>query len=153
MRTVYRADLVRPFFFLGLGGLIAAAGVNGIAGIGVRWASVFPCLLGGFAIGAGVCILLTRVAVDSRGLDRRAPFEGSFRASWDEVESWWVDWGSTDRDTLPQARFRLRGQRESAVVHAADVARPSFDTFLEDVRARVGDRETAEPAAADRPRD
>jgi hypothetical protein len=148
MRTVYRRGRVGACLFLGLGGSFVASAGHAIAGIGLRWEFAFFCLLGACSIGAGVCILLNRVAVDDRGLDRRAPFEGSFRASWDEVESWWVQRESTGDETFPQARFRLCGQRDSAVVSAADVARPGFDTFLQDVRARIPGRETADPTPA-----
>jgi hypothetical protein len=153
MRTIYRADRVRPAFCMLLGGSCVAAAWTNIAAVEERTALVFTGLLGGIFMGVGVCILLTRVAVDGSGLEKRAPFAGSFRASWDEVESWWVDRGRTDAETLPHACFRLRGRRARGVVYAADVSRPGFDTFLESVRARVGDRETAEPTApAARPR-
>jgi hypothetical protein len=149
VRTVYRAERVRAFFFLLLGGSFVASGGHAILGLGVRWPFVLTCLLGAFCIGAAVCILLTRVAVDGRGLHRRAPFDGSFRASWDEVESWWVQRANVRDETLPGACFRLCGQRERVVVYAVDVSRPGFQAFLGDVRARVGDRETADPDAAD----
>jgi hypothetical protein len=148
MRTTYRAGRVRALFFLVVGAAFAASSGRALTGLGMRWELVFFCLLGACAMGAGVCILLTRVVVDGWGLDRRAPFEGSFRVSWDEVESWWVRREGTDDDLLPLAHFRLHGRRENAVVHAADVARPGFDAFLEDVRAHVGDRETADADAA-----
>jgi hypothetical protein len=109
---------------------------------------VFVGLLGGIFIGVGVCILLTRVAIDGSGLAKRAPFAGSFRACWDEIEVCWVHRQRIDPETLPQACFKLRGRRRLGVVYAADACRPGFDAFLEDVRARVADRETAEPAAA-----
>ena len=148
MRTIYRADRVRPAFCLVLGGSFVAAAWTNIATVAERSALVFIGLFGGIVIGVGVCILLTRVAVDGSGLAKRAPFAGSFRASWDEIESWWVDRGCLDPETLPQACFRLRGRRRRGVVYAADACRPGFEAFLEDVRARVADRETAEPGAA-----
>jgi hypothetical protein len=148
MRTIYRADRVRPLFCLVLGGSFVAAAWTNIATVAERSALVFIGLFGGIVIGVGVCILLTRVAVDGSGLAKRAPFAGSFRASWDEIETWWVDRGCLDPETLPQACFRLRGRRRRGVVYAADACRPGFDAFLEDVRARVADRETAEPGAA-----
>jgi hypothetical protein len=147
MRTTYRADRVRPAFCLVLGGSCVAAAWTNSAAVDERLALVFIGLLGGIFIGVGVCILLTRVTVDGSGLAKRAPFAGSFRASWDEIESWWVDRGCLDPETLPQACFRLRGRRRRGVVYAADACRPGFEAFLEDVRARVADRETAEPAA------
>jgi hypothetical protein len=148
MRTIYRAEPVRALFCLGLGGLFAASSGSMIATVGVSPASIFPGLLAGIIIGVAGCILLTRVAVDGSGLEKRAPFDGSFRASWDEIESWWVHRGCIHQETLPQACFRLRDRRRCGVVQAADAWRPSFDAFLQDVRARVGDRETAEPRAA-----
>jgi hypothetical protein len=148
MQTIYRADRVRPAFCLVLGGSFVASAWTNIAAVEERTVLVLGGLLGGIIIGVGVCLLLTRVAVDGSGLARRAPFAGSFRASWDEIESWWVDRGGLDPETLPQACFRLRGRRRRAVVYAADVCRPGFDAFLEDVRARVADRESAEPGAA-----
>jgi hypothetical protein len=146
MPTIYRADRIRAVFCLVLGGLFAASGANGIATIDARAPSVFSCLLAAMTLGVGVCILLTRVAVNGSGLVKRAPLAGSFRACWDEVEFWWVDQGSPDRDTLPHACFRLRGHWQSAVVHAADVSLPGFDAFLAEVRAHIGDRETSNPA-------
>src|SRR5690242_467979 len=140
MRTIYRADRVRPLFCLVLGGSFAAASGSNIAAVGVIPGLVFIGLLGGIFIGVGVCILLTRVVVDGSGLKKRAPFAGSFRASWDEIESWWAHPERIDPETLPHVCFRLRGRRRVGVVYAADACRPSFDTFLEDVRARVADR-------------
>jgi hypothetical protein len=147
MRTIYRADRVRPVFCLVLGGAFVAAAGDHIAAAGASPGLVFIGLFGGLTIGVGVCILLTRVVLDGSGLEKRAPFAGSFRASWDEIESWWVHRGCVRQETLPQACFRLRGRRRRGVVHAADACRPSFDAFLADVRKRVADRETAEPIA------
>jgi hypothetical protein len=145
MQMIYRADRVRAVFCIVLGGLFAASGAQAIALIGFRSEVILTCVLAAATLGVAVCILLTRVAVDDSGLDRRAPLAGGFRVSWDQVESWWVHRGNVRRDTLPQACFRLWGQRSNLVVHAADVSRPGFDTFLADVRARLGDRETADP--------
>src|SRR5262245_34661656 len=145
MRTIYRADRVRPAFCLVLGGSFVAAAWANLAAVDERPALGCIGLLGGIVIAVGVCILLTRVAVDGSGLAKRAPFAGSFRASWDEVESWWVHRRRLDPETLPHACFKLRGRRRRGVVYAADACRPGFDAFLEDVRARVADRETAEP--------
>jgi hypothetical protein len=146
MRTIYRADRVRPAFCLVLGGSFVAAAWTNIAVLDDRAALAFIGVLGGIFIGVGVCILLTRVAVDGSGLAKRAPVAGSFRASWDEIESWWIDRGRLDPETLPQACFRFRGRRRRGVVYAADVCRPGFDAFLEDVRARAADRETPDPS-------
>jgi hypothetical protein len=146
MRTIYGADRVRPLFCLLLGGsFIVASGTN-IAAVGISPALAFIGLFGGIIIGVGVCILLTRVVVDESGLEKRAPFAGGFRACWDEIEVWWVHRQRVDPETLPQACFRLRGRRRIGVVYVADACRPSFDAFLADVRARVADRETPEPA-------
>jgi hypothetical protein len=147
MRTIYRADRVRPAFCLVLGGYSVASAWTNITAVEERTAAVFVGVLAGVFIGVGVCILLTRVAIDGSGLAKRAPFAGSFRASWDEIECWWVDRGCLDPETLPQACFRLRGRRRRGVVYAADVCRPGFDALLEDVRAHVADRETPEPSA------
>jgi hypothetical protein len=148
MRTIYRADRVRPAFCLVVGGLSVTSAWFNIATIEEPTALVFIGLLGGIFLGVGLCILPTRVAIDGSGLEKRAPFAGSFRASWDEIECWWVDRGCLDPETLPQACFRLRRRRRRGVVYAADVCRPGFDAFLEDVRAHVVDRETIEPIAA-----
>ena len=151
MRTIYRAGRVWALVFLIMGGSFIAPGGHAIAAGGVMkipvHVFVITFLLGAAGIGAGVCNLLTRVTVDAWGLAKRAPFAGSFRASWGEVESWSVHRGSPGDEGYPQASFRLRGQRKSVVVHADDVSRPRFDAFLEEVRARVGDRETTEPDA------
>ena len=146
MPTTYRADRVRAVFCLVLGGLFAAAGARGIAATDARAPAGFSCLLAAMTVGVGACILMTRVTVSGSGLQKRAPLDGSFRACWDEVESWGVDRGGADRDTLPHARFRLRGRWRAGVVHAADVSRPGFDAFLAEVRAHVGARETPTPA-------
>jgi hypothetical protein len=146
MPTTYRADRVRAVFCLALGGLLAAAGASGLAATDARAPAGFSCLLAAMTLGVGGCILMTRVTVSGSGVEKRAPLDGSFRACWDEVESWWVERGGADRDTLPHARFRLRGRWEAGVVHAADVSRPGFDAFLAEVRAHAGDRETANPA-------
>ena len=148
MPTIYRADRVRAVFCLVLGSLFAASGGHGLAAGGPREPSVFACVLAAMTLGVAVCILLTRVAVNGSGLEKRGPLADGFRASWDEVESWWVDPGSPDGDTLPHACFRLRGQWKSAVVYAADVSRPGFDRFLEYVRAHLADRETTEAGTA-----
>jgi hypothetical protein len=147
MRTIYRADRVRPAFCLVVGGYSITSAWFNIAVVEESTALVFVGLLGGIFLGVGVCILLTRVAIDGSGLAKRAPFAGSFRASWDAIECWWVDRGCLDQETLPQVCFRLRGRRRRGVVYAADVCRPGFDAFLEDVRAHVADRETTQPSA------
>jgi hypothetical protein len=147
MPRIYRADLVRPLLWLLVGGLFVASSVTNIVAGGGSPGLALIGLFGGIFVGAGVCILRTRVAVDGSGLAKRAPFAGSFRASWDEIEAWWVHRQRVDPEMLPQACFRLRGRRRIGVVYAADTWRPNFDAFLEDVRARVADRETAEPGA------
>jgi len=146
MRTIYRADRVRAYFSLILGASFVASGGNAIAGLGVRAEFVFFCLLGGIMIGVGVCIFLTRVVIDPSGLHKRAPFDGGFRASWDEIESWSVYLRDTDGDSLPHADFTLHDRR-SGTVHSVDVSRPGFDAFLKDVRAHIGARETPDPGA------
>jgi hypothetical protein len=154
MRTIYRADRVRPAFCLVVGGYSVTSAWFNIEVVEERTALVFVGLLGGIFMGVGVCILLTRVAVDGSGLEKRAPLAGGFRASWDEIECWWVQRRSLDPETLPHACFRLRGRRRRGVVYAADVCCPGFDAFLEDVRAYVADRETTVPSAtADGDRD
>jgi hypothetical protein len=143
MRIIYRADRVRAFFCVVLGCLTVASASQQIAAGGVHPAWIFLCFFAGIFIGVAVCILLTRVAVDDSGLRKRAPFAGGFRASWDDVESWWVNGGNAD--SLPHACFRFRGRPAYGVVYAADVCRPGFDKFLSGVRQCVGDRETAKP--------
>lgn len=148
MPRIYRADRVRPLFCLLLGASLVAssltnnAAFDGIAGL------AFVGLLGGVCIGVGVCLLLTRVAVNGSGLAKRAPFAGSFQVCWGEVEAWWVHRQRVAPEELPHACFRLRGRRRLGIVWAADACRPGFDAFLKDVRARLADRETAEPAPA-----
>jgi hypothetical protein len=139
---------VRPLFCLLLGASFVASSGSNIAVAGASPGLALLGLFGGIVIGVGVCILLTRVAVSASGLAKRAPFAGAFRASWDEVEAWWVHPGPVGHEMLPHACFRLRGRRGVAVVYAADACRPAFDAFLEDVRARVAEREIAEPGAA-----
>ncbi len=147
MRTIYRTDCVRPILCLLLGGPFALACGFNIVALGPKRELVFIGLLGAIIVGVGVCILVTRVAIDDSSLEKRAPFAGPFRASWDEIESWWVDPGSTEDETLPQVYFRIRGRRRCEVIHAADVWRPSFHAFLQQVRAHIADRETANPGA------
>ena len=94
MPTTYRADRVRAVFCLVLGGLFAASGASGIAATDARAPAGFSCLFAAMTLGVGACILMTRVTVSGSGLQKRAPLDGSFRACWDEVESWWVDRGA-----------------------------------------------------------
>src|SRR5262245_21464471 len=132
MRTIYRADRLRAWFALLLGTSFAASG-HAIAGLGVRVDFVFFCLLGALCIGVSVCILLTRVVLDPSGLHKRAPFDGGFRACWDEIESWTVYPRDADGDSLPHADFRLRDRRTESV-YSVDVSRPGFEAFLNEVR-------------------
>jgi hypothetical protein len=150
MRTIYRGGRVFALIWLVAGSVFAASGGYAMAADCLRAETVFACLLGGISLGAGVCVLVTRVAVDSSGLQKRSPLGGSFRVSWDEIDSWWVHLGNVDKETLPQACFKLQSRWQSEVVHNSDVGHPGFDAFLMDVRAHVGDRETADASAAGR---
>jgi len=148
MRTIYRADRIRPIFCLLLGGSFVAACGFRIVAVGARPELTFVALLGGVIVSVGVCILLTRVVVDGSSLEKRAPFAGGVRASWDDIDFWWVDQGSIEEETLPQACFRLRGRRRHRMICAADVWHPCFEAFLQQVRAHVANKEMSQLSTA-----
>jgi hypothetical protein len=61
---------------------------------------------------------------------------------WVEMKSSGSPWGWS----VPPV-WSSRSKKAMSVVYAADVCRPGFDAFLEDVRAHVADRETTQPSA------
>jgi hypothetical protein len=111
----------------------------------VVWFVVMICalvLVGGW-LTVMSCVSLTGcVVVHTQGLTKSFRFlRRGFSFSWDAVESWSVQIRDPKDTPTRVVWFTVRGQRWPAAVWDDEACRPSFDRFLQDVRACAGAKE------------
>jgi hypothetical protein len=103
------------------------------------WAFV---LIGGWLTVMSGVGLTGRVVVHGQGLTKSFRFlRRGFSFSWDAVESWSVQVRDPHETPTRVAWFTVRDRRWPADVWEDEAARPSFEQFLQDVRAHVGAKE------------
>jgi hypothetical protein len=150
----YRPNLGWPIPFLVAGGLFVAGGI----GICVSRPDEGPgrvcfgccfAMFGAFFALAGAAGIVCRISVDATGM-RRAAWCGLVvnRDSWEALRSWTT--GRMENPEIPgayfyYAEFDFAGRRSRIRIDASLVASPGFDTFLKDVRSRVGAKEAIAP--------
>jgi hypothetical protein len=172
---VFRPRRSRGIFVLIAGSFFSAFGLCGMIAIGWESWYFYGLFMawGGFIAALGWVVLCRRVLVDARGITRTFWFGNvETRIPWEAIESWLVSpcgvtgeqeeeaWaklypGTTrgirpvlldgDSFTFQAAMFRVQGERWPITVYDVEVWRPSFDAFLEDIRAHIGEKEIVIP--------
>lgn len=146
-----------------------AVGVAGITVIG--WNSWAFCgtfaALGAIAIVAGWAVLRVRITIDAAGI--RKIFWTTEFVAWDAVQAWVVTpsecdqrqreamWAVLYGSRAPAVRppqisndesftfqallLRVEGRQRPVEIYDSEAFRPSFAALIDDVRARIGDKE------------
>jgi hypothetical protein len=169
----YRPRSIRGGCFLFIGAFFAIFGLLGIYAPWQSWwfFGLFFAL-GSLGVVFGYATLRMGVLVDDFGITKIYRLGDGFRAPWDDIEAWLVTpCDVTDRQkvysklyagnppqlmplgllnpddsfTFQAAIFKLRNKRWPVVVYDCEASRPSFDAFVEDIRAHASEKEvTAE---------
>jgi hypothetical protein len=157
--------IAAPILLFGMSGIWAAFG-QGWDGMLFAW---FVTAFGALGFYAGLDIVYRHFVVEDDGLIRKAALGTErIRIGWDDIHSWLVypsdDSGSSSaawkllypdatpflRWTIENRGILIRAQSRRSPLYIADweVAIPSFDAFLDELRIAVADREVRIPGKA-----
>ena len=169
-QKVYRCRIALAVCFLFCSMPFGFIGFCGLSVVGLEswyFYGVFAAL-GLLAFACGWAMLHGQVIIDQHGITKIVWFRVERRFAWEDCQGWIVSklnissekeqkvWVSLYPETPPEMRpvlldgdsfrfraalFRVHGQRWPIVVYDTEAWRPSFDAFLGDVRAYIGQKE------------
>jgi hypothetical protein len=115
--------------------------------MGIHFFSFAFTGLGLIGVVACVSSIFIRIVVSADGIKKSPWITAGFVLRWENIDSWSVIPPRFDDPRL--VRFRIRGRRLPRVVADYDVENPGFETFLEQIKEYISQKEIVENETAE----